>query len=162
MPVKVGNSRKKSKTAQSETCWRCSAPRRFLRRRLRVVLLLPVSLLYGGQSLQLFRLKYRLDPGHSGLADFPRLLLLLLHGKRSVVANRPNLFILFVHDGGDFLFLVWRQLQFIVHRRPLRLSLSLSMVLRLRVWSGIGLRWRRRLRLRAGRSILSNGREIYP
>jgi hypothetical protein len=84
-----------------------------LRRVLAGALLLPRPLLNRSEFLQLLGREHGLDLGAALLANLHYLLLLLLHGQGIVVAHSHDLFIFVVNHGSDFLFLIWRKLEFI-------------------------------------------------
>ena len=73
------------------------------------------SLLYGCKFLQLFLGKNCSNLWRPYLSDLRRLLLLLIHTQRSVVAQGIHLFPFVVYDRGDFLLLIWGKLKLVIN-----------------------------------------------
>ena len=80
------------------------------------LLLISHSLLDSSQLLQLFRRQNRLDFRAPFLPNLQDLLLLLVHRERRIIPYSGDLFVFVIHNFGDLLFLIRRQLELVFYR----------------------------------------------
>jgi len=89
--------------------------RRILRRCLLSSLLISHALLNRRQFLQLIGRENSFDLWSARLANRQELLLLLLETHRVVIPDCGNLFVLVIYHRGNFLLLIWSELQLVIN-----------------------------------------------